>query len=75
MVSANASFSDAHQLPLTGSRWDIRWLSGRGKTPIFCVIPVFSVAVMEKCCDVYGGGKYYFRSGFSASADVSASQA
>jgi hypothetical protein len=39
------------RLPLTGNRWDIRWVSGRGKTPTFCVFPVFSVAVMEKCCD------------------------
>jgi hypothetical protein len=31
---------------LTGSRWDIRWLSGRGKTPTLCVFRVFSVAVM-----------------------------
>jgi hypothetical protein len=32
-------------LALSGSRWDIRWLSGGGKTWFFCV---FSVAVMEK---------------------------
>jgi hypothetical protein len=54
-----------HRLPLTGSRWDIRWVSGSGKTPTFCVFPVFSVAVMEKCCDACGDGEYYFRSGFS----------
>jgi hypothetical protein len=36
------------------------------KTPTFCVFPVFSVAVMEKCCDACGDGEYYFRSGFSA---------
>jgi hypothetical protein len=30
----------------------------------FCVFPVFSVAVMEKCCDACGDGEYYFRSGF-----------
>jgi hypothetical protein len=52
-----------HRLPLTGSRWDIRWVSGGGKTPTFCVFPVFSVAVMEKCCDACGDGEYYFRSG------------
>jgi hypothetical protein len=45
-----------HRLPLTGSRWDIRWVSGGGKTPTFCVFPVFSVAVMEKCCDACGDG-------------------
>jgi hypothetical protein len=38
----------------------------REKTPTFCVFPVFSVAVMEKCCDACGDGKYYFRSGFMA---------
>jgi hypothetical protein len=54
-----------HRLPLTGSRWDIRWVSYGGKTPTFCVFPVFSVAVMEKCCDACGDGEYYFRSGFS----------
>jgi hypothetical protein len=31
-----------HRSPLTGSRCEIRWLSGRGKTLTFCVIPVFS---------------------------------
>jgi hypothetical protein len=40
-----------HRLPLTGSRWDKRWLIGRRTKPTFCVFPVFSVAVMEKCCD------------------------
>jgi hypothetical protein len=34
---------------------------------IMLVFPVFSVAVMEKCCDAYGDGEYYFRSGCSAS--------
>jgi hypothetical protein len=42
---------ERHRLPLTGSRWDIRWLIGRRTKPTFCVFPVFSVAVMEKCCD------------------------
>jgi hypothetical protein len=36
-----------HRLPLTGSRWDIRWSIGRRTKPTFCVFPVFSVAVME----------------------------
>jgi hypothetical protein len=40
-----------HRLQLTGSRWDIRWLIGRPTKPTFCVFSVFSVAVMEKCCD------------------------
>jgi hypothetical protein len=43
--------SREHRLSLTGSRWDILWLSGRGKTPTLCVFPVFGAAVMEKCCD------------------------
>jgi hypothetical protein len=55
-----------HRLLLTGSRRDIRWVSYSGRTPTFCVFPVFSVAVMEKCCDACGDEKYYFRSGFSA---------
>jgi hypothetical protein len=38
---------ELHRLPLTGSRWDIRWVSGGGRTPTFCVIPVFIVAVKE----------------------------
>jgi hypothetical protein len=42
---------ERHRLPLTGSRWDIRWLIGRRTKPTFCVFAVFSVAVMEKCCD------------------------
>jgi hypothetical protein len=53
-----------HRLPLTGNRWDIRWLIGRRTKPTFCVFPVFSVAVMEKCCDASGYGQYYFRSVF-----------
>jgi hypothetical protein len=40
-----------HRFPLTGSRWDKRWLIGRRTKPTFCEFPVFSVAVMEKCCD------------------------
>jgi hypothetical protein len=40
-----------HRLPLTGSRWDIRWLIGRRTKPTFCVFYVFSVAVMAKGCD------------------------
>jgi hypothetical protein len=40
-----------HRLPLTGSRWDIRWLIGRRTKPTFCVFPVFSVAVMGRGCD------------------------
>jgi hypothetical protein len=42
---------EGHRLPLTGSRWDIRSLIGRRTNPTFCVIFVFSVAVMETGCD------------------------
>jgi hypothetical protein len=56
-----------HRLPLTGSRWYIRWLIGRRKKPTFCVFPVFSVAVMEKCCDACGDVEYYYRSGSQTS--------
>jgi hypothetical protein len=55
-----------HRLLLTGPRRDIRWVSYSGKTPTFCVFPVFSVAVMEKCCDACGVGEYYFRSGLTS---------
>jgi hypothetical protein len=58
-----------HRLPLTGSRWDIRWLIGRRTKPTFCVFPVFSVAVMEKCFDACGDVEYYLRSGFSAASE------
>jgi hypothetical protein len=33
-------------------------------TPTFCVFPVFSVAVILKCCDAYGDGNRYFQVGF-----------
>jgi hypothetical protein len=56
-----------HRLSLTGSRWDIRWLSGRGKTPTLCVFPIFSATIMEKCGDACGDGEYYFWSGCLAS--------
>jgi hypothetical protein len=55
---------ERHPMPLTVSRWNIRWLIGHGKTPTFCVFPVFSVAVLEKCCDACGDEEYYFRSDF-----------
>jgi hypothetical protein len=55
-----------HRMPCTRSRWHIRRVNGRVETPTFCVFPVFSVEVMEKCCDACGDRVYYFRSGFSA---------
>jgi hypothetical protein len=64
-----------HRLPLTGSRWDIRWLIGRRAKPTSCVFPVFSKAVMEKCFDACGDVDYYFRSGFSASEGAGVSVA
>jgi hypothetical protein len=77
-VTGNTTFGQAfrhqrvpvfqgHRLPLTGSRWGIRRLIGRRTKPTFCVFPVFSVAVTQKCCDDCGDGEYYLRSGFSAS--------
>jgi hypothetical protein len=60
-----------HRLSLTGFRLDIQRLSGRGKTTNFCEFPVYSVAVMEKSCGAWGDREYNFRSGISASADVS----
>jgi hypothetical protein len=54
-----------HRLPLIGSRPDLLLAFYSIKTPTFCVFPVFSVAVMEKCCDVCGDGEYYFRSKIS----------
>jgi hypothetical protein len=66
-------------MPLTGSRWDIRWLIGRGTKPtfcvFFCVFAVFRVAVLEKCCDACGDGEYYFRSDISASEGARVSEA
>jgi hypothetical protein len=45
------------------------------KTPTFCVFPVFSVAVMEKCCDACGDGEYYLRSSFLVSQGAGVSEA
>jgi hypothetical protein len=42
---------EEHRLPSTGSRWDIRWMSGSGKTRFFVY---FSVAVMERCFEACG---------------------
>jgi hypothetical protein len=56
-----------HRASFTASRWDTRWLIGRRTKPIFCVFPVFSVAVMERGCDACFHRDYYLWSGFSAS--------
>jgi hypothetical protein len=45
------------------------------RTPTFCVFPVFSVAVMEKCCDACGDGEYSLRSGFLLSQGDGVSEA
>jgi hypothetical protein len=58
---------DIHRFPSTGVRLDVHWLSGRGMTPTLGVFPVFSVSVMEKCCDACGDRKYYLRSMCAAS--------
>jgi hypothetical protein len=47
-----------YRLLLTGSRCYIQWLIDRRTKPIFCVFPVFSVAVMERGCDACRDGEY-----------------
>jgi hypothetical protein len=47
-----------HRLPLTGCRWDIRWLIGRRTKPTSRVFPVFSMAIMEKYFDACGDVDY-----------------
>jgi hypothetical protein len=54
-----------HRQPLTEVDEIYGWLVTVERRLTFCVFPVFSVAVMEKCCDACGDGEYYFRSGFS----------
>jgi hypothetical protein len=39
-------------------------VSNGEKTPTFCVFPVFSVTVIEKCWDACGDGIKYFQSVF-----------
>jgi hypothetical protein len=63
------------RLPLTESRWDLRWVIGCRTKPTFCAFPVISVAVMEKSCDACGDGEYYVRSGFLASKGAAVSEA
>jgi hypothetical protein len=41
---------EGHRLPSTGSRWDIRWVRGGGKSN-FCV---FSLAIMESGFEACG---------------------
>jgi hypothetical protein len=63
-----------HRLTLTGVRFDIRWLSGRGKTLTICVLPAFSVVVTESYCDACLDGENYFQSGCLASGDAGVSK-
>jgi hypothetical protein len=51
------------------------WLIGRRTKPTSCVFPVFSVAVMGKCCDACGDGEYYLSSCFSALEGAGVSEA
>jgi hypothetical protein len=51
-----------HRLPLTEVDEIYGWLVTVERRLTLCVFPVFSVAVMEKCCDACGDGEYYFRS-------------
>jgi hypothetical protein len=68
-----------HRVPLTRSRWEIRWLIGRRTKPtlcvFFCVFPVTFMTVMGKCCDACGDGDLYLRSGISASQGAGVSVA
>jgi hypothetical protein len=57
----------SHRLLLTGSRCYKQWLIDRRTKPLFCVFPVFSVAVLERGCDACRDGEYYLRSVFSVS--------
>jgi hypothetical protein len=59
-----------HRLLLTGSRCYKQWLIDRRTKPIFCVFPVFSVAVMERGCDACRDREYYYRSVFLASENA-----
>jgi hypothetical protein len=52
------------RLALTRSRRNVRLVSYGERTPTYCVFPVFSVAVILKCCDAYGDGIKYFQSCF-----------
>jgi hypothetical protein len=44
------------RLPLSGSQWDIRWLSRHGNTLTLYALSVFTLAVLEKFCDACGDG-------------------
>jgi hypothetical protein len=54
-----------HRRPLTEVDEIYGWLVSAERRLTLCVFLVFSVAVMEKCCDACGDVEYYFRSGVS----------
>jgi hypothetical protein len=54
-----------HRRPLTEVDEIYGWLMTVERRLTLCVFPVYSVAVLEKCCDACGNGDYYFRSGIS----------
>jgi hypothetical protein len=56
------SVSQRHRRLLTEIDEIYGWLVTVERRLTLCVFPVFSVAVMEKCCDACGEGEYYFRS-------------
>jgi hypothetical protein len=51
--------------PLTEVDEIYSWLVAVECRLTLCVFPVFSMTVMEKCCDACGEGEYYLWSGFS----------
>jgi hypothetical protein len=63
------------RLPLTEVDEIYGWLVTVERRLTLCVFPVFSVAVMEKCCDACGDGEYYFRSKISTIRGDGVSQA
>jgi hypothetical protein len=56
------SVSQRHRRLLTEIDEIYGWQVAVQRRLTLCVFPVFSVAVMEKCCDACGDGEYYFRS-------------
>jgi hypothetical protein len=51
-----------HQWLLTEIDEIFRWSVTVERRLTLCVIPIFRVAVTEKCCDACCEGEYYFRS-------------
>jgi hypothetical protein len=55
---------ERHRLLLTESRCYIQWVIDRRTKPIFCVFPVYSVAVMDRGCDACRDAGVLFPIGF-----------